>query len=74
MAITANAETLMRQASMTATEYMIEAVKEIDNLFGDGFAKKNPRLVGDFMKVASKDFQTSITCKTTYECKGMCND
>ncbi len=36
--ITANAETLMRQASMTADEYLRDAIENIDARLGGGFA------------------------------------
>ena len=60
--ITANAETLMRQASMTANEYFKKAITDIDNELGKGFAKKNPQLIGDYMKTSASDFLgSSIT-------------
>ncbi len=51
---------LMRQANDTAETYMNNAVRIIDKKFGAGFAQKNPRLVGDFMRTASLDFITVI--------------
>ena len=48
----------MRQASMTAREYLEAAVIAIDEEFGPGYAKNNPALVGDFIKAASMDFLT----------------
>jgi len=41
--ITASAETLLRQASMTADTYMGEAVERVDRLFGDGYAWRGAR-------------------------------
>ncbi len=52
------AENQMRQASMTTCEYFWNAIKDIDDKFGEGYAKQNPQLVGDFMKVASQDFDS----------------
>ena len=49
--IEASADTLLRQASLTAEEYMTEAIERIDKSFGQGYAKKNPNLVAAFMKV-----------------------
>jgi hypothetical protein len=49
----ASPETLMRQAGHTAEEYMCRAVEEIDRLFGEGYAKANPGLVGAFMQTAA---------------------
>ena len=47
---------LVAAASMTAHEYMLNAVDFIDRIFGNGYAKKNPGLVGDFMKASALDF------------------
>ena len=41
----ASNETLMRQASATADEYLFKAVDGIDGLFGEGFAKAHPELI-----------------------------
>ena len=60
--IEANAETLMKQASMTSSEYFHKAIKDIDSIFGEGFAKANPQLIGDYMKTSAMDFlAASIT-------------
>lgn len=61
--IEADFTTLMRQASMTASEYMREACTEIDALFGEGFAKKHPELVATFMQVAASDYNSASTAK-----------
>ncbi len=57
--ITASAETLMRQAGMTAAEYLSKAVDEIDSQFGEGFSKSHPDLVGAFMRTAALDFASA---------------
>lgn len=59
MAITATYETLMRQASMTANEYLLAAVSSIDDQFQDGYAQKHPDLVAAFMQVCASDFATT---------------
>lgn len=58
--ISANFHTLMDQASGTAATYMGEAVDAIDHLFGDGYAKKNPQLVGSFMRTAATDMGHAV--------------
>ena len=58
--ISASAETLLRQAGMTAAEYLDNAVDEIDVKFGDGFAKEHPELVGAFMHTAALDFASAV--------------
>lgn len=49
-------ETMMRQAGMTATDYMSDAVDEIDRKFGEGYAATHPELVGAFMQTAASDY------------------
>lgn len=58
--ITANAETLMEQAVLTAGNYLDEAVRRIDAQFGKGYSKEHPELVGVFMKVCAQDFDTAM--------------
>jgi ribosomal protein S20 len=53
--------TLLRQAKGEAADYMEEAVTKIDELFGKGYAAKNPTLVGAFMRTAAQDFHTACT-------------
>ena len=60
MDITADADMLLRQASMTAHDYLWDAVDLIDKQFGDGFAKKNPALVAEMVRAQSADFNTAI--------------
>ena len=54
--IKADPVTLMRQASMTSSEYFRKAIEDIDNEFGEGFAKANPQLIGDYMKTSAIDY------------------
>jgi hypothetical protein len=50
------AKLLMDQASMTAGTYLSEGVGCIDGMFGEGYAKEHPELVGAFMQAAAMDF------------------
>jgi hypothetical protein len=59
--ITASYETLLDQATYTAGCYLGGAVRSIDSLFGDGYAKKNPGLVGAFMQTAVADFSAALS-------------
>ena len=61
--ITASGTTLMRQAPMTAGEYMDAAVLEIDKKFGKGYAKAHPELVGAFIQTAALDFGASVIAR-----------
>jgi len=65
--ITADSETLLRQASDTAHEYLLKAVRHIDDQFGKGYAKAHPELVAAFMDVAAKDFNNAVFCKALQE-------
>jgi hypothetical protein len=53
--ITASAETLMTQGSMTAHDYVCEGIRRIDQELGEGYAKKNPVLLAGFIQAASMD-------------------
>lgn len=46
----------MHQASVTASNYMRQAVASIDEQFGDGYAKAHPELVAAVVQAASRDF------------------
>lgn len=63
MSITADYHTLMRQASMTAAEYMSEGADKIDAMFGDGYAKKHPELLAAFMTAAALDYGAAAITK-----------
>ena len=52
---------MLNQSHITSAEYMLEAVDRIDALFGKGYAKNNPDLVGTFMKVSCDDFKFALT-------------
>ena len=52
---------LMRQASMTANDYMWDAIRDIDILLGEGYAAKHPELIGAYMQTAAQDYHTAQT-------------
>ena len=56
-------ETLMRQATMTAHDYMLAAVTDIDKLLGKGYAKKHPELIAAFMRTATTDYGASMIAR-----------
>ena len=56
-------DTLLKQASDTAQAYMIRAKYDINEQFGEGYAKDHPELVAAYMKVAAMDFQTMAKVK-----------
>ena len=59
MAITASYDTLLKQAPMTADEYLRAAVLSIDEQFEEGYAQKHPELIAAFMQVCASDLGTS---------------
>lgn len=50
-----SADILVSQASKTASSWFQDAIREIDSVFGKGYAKEHPELVSAFMKTASLD-------------------
>ena len=61
--ITASFDTLLQQSTMTAATYLIKAKREIDEVFGEGYAAKNPAIVSAFIAAASADMNTATTAK-----------
>jgi hypothetical protein len=60
--ITASIETLVEQAPWTTKMHMREAIKDIDSFFGEGYAKENPELLGQYIRACSNDvLNASIT-------------
>jgi hypothetical protein len=54
------AELLMRQASMTAYTHMRSAKDDIDAMFGEGYAKQHPELVGAYTQAAAINFAATF--------------
>jgi hypothetical protein len=61
--IPADYTTLMRQAYMTADDYMLNAKHDIDKTFGEGYAKAHPELVAAYMKTAAMDLSAATLTK-----------
>ena len=51
----------MRQAPMTCHDWMHRGIEYIDGIFGDGYAKKHPELLGDFLKACGSDQEAMAT-------------
>lgn len=62
-----DAEYFMKQAAMTAHDYMLHAKEDIDKIFGEGFAAKNPSLVAAYMQTAALDFATMFGLQNVSE-------
>ena len=58
--ITSSPQELMMQAAKTADFYMSEAVKSIDERFGENYSGDHPELVAAFMKTAALDFMATL--------------
>ncbi|NQY21457.1 MAG: hypothetical protein HRT40_09135 [Campylobacteraceae bacterium] len=65
--ITASMETLVEQAPWTTKMYFKEAIKDIDELFGEGYAKANPELVGQYIRSCSNDVMTGCITSALQE-------
>jgi hypothetical protein len=57
--VLADSTTLMRQAWMTAEDYLAHAIEGIDKYLGDGYAKRHPELIAAFMQTAASDFNAA---------------
>tara|TARA_B100000131_G_scaffold72040_1_gene68365 strand:+ start:993 stop:1280 length:288 start_codon:yes stop_codon:yes gene_type:complete len=44
-----------RQAPQQAYTWMVDSIEYIDREFGEGYARKHPEFLMDFMKVAAQD-------------------
>jgi len=58
--ITADFHTLMDQAPGTAAVYLNEAIESIDKALGEGYAKRNPSLVGAFIQASAMDMGHAV--------------
>lgn len=65
--IIASAEELMHQASMTAHEYLFAAVRNIDAVLGEGYAREHPELIVAMIQISNMDFAVGITLKNMDE-------
>ena len=50
-----------------ARDYMGNAVRDIDGLFGDGYAEEHPELIGAYMRTAAADFGAAIVAKESHK-------
>jgi hypothetical protein len=61
--IEAGNDTLLRQAPMTADEFMKSAIDCIDARLGKGYAIQHPELVGAFMQASAIDLGTAVIAR-----------
>jgi hypothetical protein len=51
---------LMRQAGMTAHDYLLGGVHDIDEIMGKGYAKAHPELLAAYIQTAALDFHATF--------------
>ena len=56
-------DTLLRQASVTAEEYMAAAIRWLDGHYGEGFAVEHPQLIQIFVDACVRDFHSATISK-----------
>jgi hypothetical protein len=61
--VEAGNQTLLRQAPMTAYEYLLSAIDHIDQKLGKGYAKQHPELIGAFMQSAAIDLGAAVIAR-----------
>jgi hypothetical protein len=60
-------ETAMRQAGWTVGTYLSQAVQEIDERFGKGFAVKHPELLAACVQAQTLDFNNTCQMRALWE-------
>jgi hypothetical protein len=61
--IEASNQTLLRQAPMTADEYLHSAIDHIDDRLGKGYAKQHPELIAAFMQTSAIDLGAAVIAR-----------
>jgi hypothetical protein len=61
--VEAGTSTLMRQAQMTAHDYMAQARHDIDEVFGERYAISHPELIAAYMQTAALDFGAAVIAR-----------
>lgn len=57
------------QAGRTIRQYLYQALEHIDDIFGEGYAHKNPNLVGQCVTAQALDFATTSITAALWEVK-----
>ncbi len=65
--VTASYDTLHSQAMKSADDYFNNAVKTIDESFGEWYAKGNPTLIYKYMEIASREYTEAVQMKSMEE-------
>lgn len=59
-----SAQQHFENSSMATHDWMLRAVRDIDEIFGEGYARANPQLVGMYIQTAALDFLTGFGLQT----------
>lgn len=57
------------QAGVTIKQYLHQAVEHIDEIFGEGYAKKNPALLAACVQAQAADFNSALVAAGLWEVK-----
>ena len=57
------ARLLLRQAPMTANEYLMSAIDHIDQQLGKDYARSHPELIAAFMQTSAIDLGTAVIAR-----------
>ena len=60
-------DTAFENATNDPWVYLDKAEDVLNAKFGEGYAKKNPALMGTYMQTASHEFRTSVWCKALWD-------
>ena len=61
--IVISGDTIMRQAHMTAHDYLMHAIRDINELMGEGAAEKYPQIVAAMIQAAATDGGATVIAK-----------
>jgi hypothetical protein len=59
----------VHQAGATIGTYLAQAINEIDNRLGDGYAAQHPVLLAECVRSQTLDYQTTAFTAAMYECE-----
>jgi hypothetical protein len=63
MSVELNETDLMRQACMTAHDYLLHGKSDIDERLGVGYAQVHPELLAAYMQTAALDYMAGFLAK-----------
>lgn len=68
--IRADFDDLREQSCNAALSFMGDAQHQINKLFGEGYAEKNPQLMAAYMQAAATEFHAMATAKALQHASG----